>query len=111
MESRERSVRYYQTKSGVIPFRDWRSGFFDKRTRAAIDVRVTRIRSGNLSDSRPVGAGVLESRIDFGPGYRIYYGAHGDLIILLCGGDKASQDADIKLARDYWKDDKKRVEL
>ena len=100
MESRERSVRYYQTKSGVIPF----------RARAAIDVRVTRIRSGNLSDSRPVGAGVSESRIDFGPGYRIYYGAHGDLIILLCGGDKASQDADIKLARDYWKDYKKRVE-
>ena len=60
---------------------------------------------GNFGDCKPVGDGVLELRVDVGAGYRLYCGRHGQtLVILLCGGDKASQPADIKRAKDYWLD-------
>lgn len=66
------------------------------------------MRGGNFSDSWPIGDGASENRIDFGPGYRIYYGIQGENLILLCGGDKSTQSADIKLALAYWDDYKKR---
>jgi putative addiction module killer protein len=74
----------------------------------AVDVRITRFGAGNFGDSRPIGGGAFESRIDFGPGHRVYYGMDGDEVILLCGGDKSTQDADIARARQYWKDYKRR---
>jgi putative addiction module killer protein len=80
----------------------------DSRAKAAIDARIARLRGGNFGDSRPVGEGVSESVIDFGPGYRIYYRIHGDVIILLHGGDKSTQSTDIKLAIGYWKEFKGR---
>ena len=64
---------------------------------------------GNLGDSWPVGEGALENRIDYGPGYRIYYGIHGDKIILLHGGDKSTQQGDINTAVGRWLDFKERV--
>jgi putative addiction module killer protein len=81
----------------------------DLRTKAAIDARVARFRSGNLGDSKPVGDGVSEARIDYGPGHRIYYGVDGGKIILLCGGDKSTQVGDIELAKSFWLDYKKRT--
>jgi putative addiction module killer protein len=108
VEVRERSVQYYQTVSGTLPFREWRLDITDLRTKAAIDARIARLRAGNFGDSRPVGDGVSESVIDFGAGYRIYYHLHGDLIILLCGGDKSTQSVNISRARVFWKDYKER---
>jgi putative addiction module killer protein len=71
----------------------------DSRTKARIAARTQRLAFGNPGDVRPVGGGVSELRIDFGPGYRVYYLQRGKVfIILLCGGDKSSQDKDIKLA-------------
>jgi len=108
MEVRERNVLYYQTAARTFPFRDWRSGLNDD-TRAAVDARIARFRGGNLGDSKPIGGGASENRIDLGPGYRIYYGLDGmDLIILLCGGDKPRQDTDIARALEYWDDYKQR---
>ena len=70
---------------------------------------LVRMESGNLTNSKSVGAGVLECRIDFGPGYRIYFGRDGDdLIILLGGGTKTRQQKDINMAQDLWQEYKRR---
>lgn len=67
------------------------------------------MRLGNLGDCKPVGSGVLELIIDYGPGYRVYLGQVGTkLVILLCGGDKSSQTGDIRKAIEYWEDYKNR---
>jgi putative addiction module killer protein len=100
----ERSVQYYYSAPAVAPFRNWRNGIADPKAKAAIDARVARLRGGNFSDSRPVGEGASESRIDFGPGYRIYYATVGKKILLLYGGDKATQSADIQIALGFWRD-------
>ena len=71
---------------------------------AKLLVRLKRVKNGNFGDHRSVGDGVVELRIDFGPGYRIYLGQDGDRVILLCGGTKRSQEEDIKTAKKYWKD-------
>lgn len=107
LEGREREVLYYRTTLDVHPFREWRSRITDD-TRTAIDVRIARFRGGNFGNSKPLGGGVIENKIDFGPGYRIYYGTDGGKIILLCAGDKSTQALDIKRAKTYWNDYKKR---
>jgi putative addiction module killer protein len=110
VEARERTVDYYRLLSGPpAPFGVWRDSVSDVKAKAAIDARIGRMSAGNFSDSRPIGGGALENRIDFGPGYRIYYGVSGDKIILLCGGEKSTQDADIQTAKGYWSDYKKWV--
>jgi putative addiction module killer protein len=82
-------------------FNEWLSGLRDMQARARIAVRIERIAQGNLGDARSVGEGVSELRFDFGPGYRVYFVRRGDvLVILLCGGDKNSQQRDIKRAKD-----------
>ena len=84
METRDKQILYYVTVDGSsAPFRVWREAILDKRLRAAIDARIARMRAGNFSDSRPIGSGASENRIDFGPGFRIYYGLDGDKVILL----------------------------
>jgi putative addiction module killer protein len=81
-------------------FSDWLARLRDIRARAKILVRLDRVAMGNLGDAAPVGEGVSELRIHFGPGYRVYFKQSGAaLIILLCGGDKASQQADIARAK------------
>jgi len=83
----------------TAPFARWIDGLRDIRARACIQVRIERLASGNPGDVRPVGEGVSELRIDYGPGYRVYYKMQGrELIILLAGGDKSSQARDIKTA-------------
>jgi putative addiction module killer protein/probable addiction module antidote protein len=77
----------------------WIDGFRDIRARARILARVERLATGNPGDVKPVGEGVSELRIDYGPGYRVYYTQRGrELVILLAGGDKSTQARDIKTA-------------
>jgi len=105
MEARPREVLEYETEAGKCPFRDWLSSLKDIRGRALIRKRINRVRSGNLGNTRSVGSGVFELKIDFGPGYRVYYGEDGPtIVVLLCGGDKKSQNKDIDHAKAYWKD-------
>lgn len=80
-------------------FAKWIDSLRDVQAKSRILVRIERLASGNAGDVKPVGEGISELRIDFGPGYRVYYLKRGnELIILLAGGDKSSQTADIKVA-------------
>ena len=75
----------------------WLKNLRDLRARARIEARLLRLALGNAGDVRPVGEGVSELRINYGPGYRVYFAQHGQaLVILLCGGDKSTQDRDIR---------------
>ena len=79
--------------------------------KARIAARVDRLKAGNLGDCKPLRDGVSELRVDYGPGYRVYFGVVGfQVILLLCGGDKRTQDADIDKAVDYLADFKRRVQ-
>ena len=101
---KERELREFLTEPGKNPFRDWLVRLRDSQARARIRIRLNRVRLGNFGDFKPVGEGVHELRLDFGPGYRIYLGQDGDvLVILLCGGDKRTQSRDIKTAKEFWK--------
>lgn len=80
-------------------FAKWLDNLRDIQAKARVLVRIERLASGNAGDVKPVGEGISEMRIDYGPGYRVYFLKRGsDLIILLAGGDKSSQTADIKVA-------------
>jgi len=80
-------------------FTDWFAGLRDREARARITVRIRRLSLGNPGDVKPVGGGVSEMRIDYGPGYRVYFVGRGDtVVVLLCGGDKRNQDRDIARA-------------
>ena len=87
-------------------FRRWRTRLKDERTRVLIASRLDRLAYGHAGDVEPVGQGISELRIHYGPGYRIYYQKRGDtIIVLLCGGDKRTQAKDIKAAKrlaDEW---------
>jgi len=86
-------------------FDRWLSGLVDRRARARILARVDRLANGNPGDVKPVGGGISEMRIDCGPGYRVYYSQRGPVIaILLSGGDKRTQDADIARAKEILKE-------
>jgi putative addiction module killer protein len=88
-------------------FASWVDDLKDRKTRARILDRIDRLASGNFGDCAPVGSGVFELRLHFGPGYRIYYVRQGEtVVVLLCGGDKASQARDIRRAQkmaEEWK--------
>ncbi len=79
-------------------FAAWFAGLRDREARARITVRIRRLSLGNPGDVKPVGHGVSEMRIDHGPGYRVYFVRRGDTAVLLCGGDKRSQDRDVARA-------------
>lgn len=84
-------------------FNEWFQGLRDAVGRDAIDRRIDRVEEGNFGDHRYVGEGVWEIRIHVGPGYRVYYGEDGPKIVLLiCGGDKATQTKDIRRAQELW---------
>jgi putative addiction module killer protein len=97
-------IRYYVAPSGLQPFAAW---FADLEPVAGAKVTraIVRLEQGNFSNVKSVGEGVLEYRIDFGPGYRVYFGRDGDaLVILLTGGTKKRQQRDIDAAHAYWQD-------
>ena len=105
MKSKHKELLEYITEDGKCPFDDWIKSLKDIKARAVIRVRLNRIILGNLGDCKPVGEGVSELRVDFGPRYRIYFGQDGTtLIILLCAGSKKSQTKDIDLAKLFWAD-------
>ncbi len=98
-----REIVEYMDRKGRVPFRYWLERLKDRKAAAIIDARLTRVRMGNLGNSKSVGHGVWELKIDFGPGYRIYFGEDsGRVVVLLIGGDKKTQSVDIKLAQQYW---------
>jgi putative addiction module killer protein len=101
-------MRYYVARDGRSPFEDWFAGL-DAAAAAKVAVVLARLEQGNYSSVKPVGEGVLEHRIDWGPGYRIYFGRDGDrLVILLTGGTKKRQQRDIASAKAFWADYRQR---
>lgn len=101
-------VREYVDARGRVPYRDWVVKL-DAGTRARIITAVLRVENGNFSAAKSVGSGVSELRLDFGPGYRVYFGKDGErLVILLGGGSKRRQQADIAEAHTLWAEYKKR---
>jgi putative addiction module killer protein len=98
-------IQTYQWPDGSEPYAVWLAGLADKQARARVLVRVLRMGAGNFGDCKPLAGGVWELRIDWGPGYRVYYAQAGQrLVLLLVGGDKRRQQADITTAMKYWKD-------
>jgi putative addiction module killer protein len=105
----EREIEVYQTEDGKKPFLKWLDSLKDVRARAKIRVGIDRISLGNLGNCKAIGSGVSELKIDFGPGYRVYFGQIANrLVILLCGGVKSTQAKDIQKAKSYWEDYRKR---
>src|ERR1043165_3549999 len=97
MDAWERQVLIYRTREGRVPYLEWFDSIRDRQTSQKIEARIGRVRLGNLGHTRGVGEGVMELKIDYGPGYRVYFGLDGfELVILLCGGEKSTQDADIR---------------
>lgn len=103
-------VRHYLTPGGKDVFLDWLRKLRDVSARIAVDRRVNRIELGNFGDHKFCRDGVWELRIDVGAGYRVYYAvADTKIVLLMCGGDKRTQDADIDRACGYWQDWKRRA--
>ena len=103
-------LRRYVTRQGRDVFGRWLSGLKDARTATKILARVDRLAVGNFGDCKSLGSGLFELRIDWGPGYRLYYAMiHRTCVLLLCGGDKGSQNSDIQRARDYLEDYRERT--
>ncbi|NJO39227.1 MAG: type II toxin-antitoxin system RelE/ParE family toxin [Cyanobacteria bacterium CRU_2_1] len=110
MDVQPREIRNYLTSDGKSPFEDWFNRLRDTRAKAKIRTRFDRILKGNLGNYRSVGQGVFEFRIDDGPGYRIYFGqVELAIVVLLCGGDKSTQEQDIVKAKKYWADYERRT--
>jgi putative addiction module killer protein len=100
-----REVLRYQLPNGKQPFTVWLHAITDLKAKSRILARLERISSGNFGDIKLVHTGIWELRFHFGPGYRIYFGLDGPmLVLLLCAGDKSTQEHDIQLARQYWMD-------
>lgn len=89
----------------TLVFAKWFEGLPDLKARARIQIRIDRLAAGNPGDVKPVGEGVSELRVDYGPGYRVYFVRRGQtVVVLLCGGDKATQAKDIAAAKDMAKE-------
>jgi putative addiction module killer protein len=100
----EYEVEIFRRETGEIPFKFWLNGL-DQVNQVRIIRRIDRLEYGNFGDSKPVGDNVHELRFFFGSGYRVYYGIKNrKLVILLCGGDKKTQNKDIEQAKNFWKE-------
>ncbi len=104
-EARPRTIIRYSDEKGAEPFTEWLEGLRDALTRQRIIRRIDRVKSGNYGDFKSLKDGVFELRLVFGSGYRVYFAEDGDtVVVLLCGGDKSTQDTDIEKAKQYWKE-------
>ena len=98
-------INNYLTESEQDPYAKWLFKLPDRQAKARVIVRVDRMSTGNFGDVKPLGDGVWEARIDWGPGYRVYYAIAGKkIILLLLGGDKRKQNSDVLTAKEYWAD-------
>jgi len=98
-------ILIYANERGREPFSEWLGLLKDLKARSIIRTRLDRLFLGNLGDAKSLKGGLFELRIHYGPGYRVYFGERGSvLILLLMGGDKSSQSEDIKKARSYWQE-------
>lgn len=103
MEHQQWEIQKYLLDNGVCPFDDWFDSL-DSQSQARIDVRLDRVKLGNLGDTKSVGQGVYELRFHFSSGYRVYFAIIGkQIILLLVGGDKKRQNKDIKIAQKFLK--------
>ena len=104
-------IRHYVSPAGKDVFDEWLSELADARAQAKIVSRINRLAAGNFGDCKSLGHGLWELRIDWGPGYRVYYAMIGrTCVLLLCGGDKRKQSADIERALGYLEDYEERSE-
>ena len=103
MDARPKEIRIYEDEEGRAPFSEWMDRQ-DAPLYGRVMARLERVELGNLGDHRGVGDGVFELKIDFGPGYRVYFGLDGsELVVLLIGGTKKTQRRDIETAKQYWR--------
>ena len=102
-------VTEYVTRDGRRPVTEWIDGLKDARGRHRIFTRIDRLALGLSGDWKSIGGSLCELRIDVGPGYRIYFAKESGNWLLLCGGDKSHQQADIRRAHEFWEDHKARI--
>ncbi len=109
MNVKPQIIKIYTSSNGSSPYEEWLEGLRDIRARAKIRVRIDQLTLGNFGRCRFLNEGLGELKIDWGPGYRVYFGQNGlTLVLLLCGGDKSSQDKDLKKAKELWIDYRRR---
>ena len=102
-DTHPRKLQFHRMPNGHEPFPEWFESIRDPKISTRIQRRLDQLELGNPGDCRAVGGGVLELRLHFGPGYRIYFGEiDNTIVLLLCGGDKSSQTRDIRRAKTYW---------
>lgn len=106
----DKELVFYESSTGKIPFQKWLSNLKDLRAQVKIETRLNRLIKGNYGDCSPLRSGVSELRVDYGPGYRVYFGEMKNelVIVLLQGGTKKTQSKDIESAIQSWEDYKKR---
>jgi putative addiction module killer protein len=102
LEATPREILMCHTDDGRIPIEEWLASL-DVRDRARVRIYIDRMEDGNLGDVEPVGEGVSELKLDFGPGYRVYFGQTGNEVHLIDGGFKKGQQKDINAARKFWR--------
>jgi putative addiction module killer protein len=103
------SIEIFETQKGKLPFKEWLDDLSDIKARVAVELRIDRLEIGNFGQSKSLGGGLHELKIDTGPGYRVYFSKVGQtVVLLLCAGSKKSQEKDIAKAREYLKDYKTR---
>lgn len=107
VDASPKEIRLYETPVGRVPFSEWMDSLEGQEIYEIVMLRLDKVERGSLGATKSVGEGVSEMIIDYGEGYRLYYGLigpKGDIVVLLLGGMKRTQDADIKVAKEYWND-------
>ncbi|MBI2519019.1 MAG: type II toxin-antitoxin system RelE/ParE family toxin [Bdellovibrio sp.] len=103
MEVHVKKLQKYVTDNGRCPFDEWIESLSNRRVQAIVATRLNRVIQGNYGHCRKLEGGILELKIDFGAGLRIYFAEEGNtIVVLLCGGDKSTQSKDILKAQEYW---------
>jgi putative addiction module killer protein len=110
MRDMKNTINEYIDDSGKSLYADWLKDLRDAKAKAKVMMQVDKMELGLFGDVEPIGEGLSELRLHYGPGYRVYYGKEGQQVfLLLCGGDKSTQSKDIKKAKECWKNHKRRI--